>query len=881
MSAPGITYSGVLAKKAANKNADENLDESVDAGVFGGLKFWVSARVSNRKSCADTIQGNGGTIVLKEGDADMLICDPAKGPIPGSYSYKVIADAVKEGSLDTKEDYLCSSLVANPGPSKPKLTRNKFTEEDDKILIKFVTERERLGEPISGNDIYKELAEDHPHHTWQSWRDRWVKKLRSIPRPPASNIEQPPQPKNTSASRQARQEVTASKSPVARSRVQFTIEEDDILLEAIHHSIDNNEAWNGYVPYKRLASEFPQRTYLSWRERALNHVAKQNKDQISQWELEAGFRQNDDDDPPVDNLKDQRNQKGQDRAGANSPVAPQGSKNGMIPASNRLHKKDNTHGSTEENDDKLAPEVTVLSPTRRTRSVESSPKVPLPARGSASDHSPPSSIPNTPRAQDLGAPVTTKEQFYRDYNIFLESVGITSRRIPSVGGRAIALWDLWQSVRSKKVEIVELDWQQIAEDLGFDWVSMESVPNDLHQCYEEHLAPFADAMMNFNDSSDENDSSDDDTNAETERPLPSSPPVLPSLKRLFDTTNAAYKYPSLESSPKRRRLDRGREIPSTPEHGNGRSHLRSLNAPNKTPKSSPLSNYGTVERASRNRVRSSDGNRKDQKIKEGIAQPQGRKRRFEPETQDFNFAPDTHVDAHDEPLGHSDSISQRTNTPSQQLLLESDSVSPTIQHNISTPTPRRSSRVPLQLDGSGENGIHQGSKGTRNALTLPSTQKPQRQGRALPSSWVSKSPIAADSTVLQDIQPSSATVPETEPRKRPTPPKETPDDIIDHFVSLGYSRDTVLRSLKATSWVIGNAGQVMEMLKQGDPLPQRTTGVWTVRDDDSLALVYSKEPPSDVKAEKKRAKEMKRLQAKHGEEQIALRKRYLLDELPG
>lgn len=56
MSAPGITYSGVLAKKAANKNVDENLDESVDAGVFGGLKFWVSARVSNRKSCVDTIQ---------------------------------------------------------------------------------------------------------------------------------------------------------------------------------------------------------------------------------------------------------------------------------------------------------------------------------------------------------------------------------------------------------------------------------------------------------------------------------------------------------------------------------------------------------------------------------------------------------------------------------------------------------------------------------------------------------------------------------------------------------------------------------------------------------------------------------------------------------
>jgi hypothetical protein len=56
MSAPGITYSGVLAKKAANENVDENMDANIDAGVFGGLKFWVSARISNRKSCVDIIK---------------------------------------------------------------------------------------------------------------------------------------------------------------------------------------------------------------------------------------------------------------------------------------------------------------------------------------------------------------------------------------------------------------------------------------------------------------------------------------------------------------------------------------------------------------------------------------------------------------------------------------------------------------------------------------------------------------------------------------------------------------------------------------------------------------------------------------------------------
>lgn len=51
MSAPGITYSGVLAEKGANSSG---IDEG--AGVFRGLKLWVSARVPNRKACVDTIE---------------------------------------------------------------------------------------------------------------------------------------------------------------------------------------------------------------------------------------------------------------------------------------------------------------------------------------------------------------------------------------------------------------------------------------------------------------------------------------------------------------------------------------------------------------------------------------------------------------------------------------------------------------------------------------------------------------------------------------------------------------------------------------------------------------------------------------------------------
>ncbi|KAI0903778.1 TRF2-interacting telomeric protein/Rap1 C terminal domain-containing protein [Ustulina deusta] len=880
MSAPGIPYSGVLARKGVDNDSAD-----VDAGVFRGLKFWVSIRVPQRKVCVGTIEENGGTVVPKEGNADILICDEAREPVPGSYSYQLISDAVKEGSLDMKEDYMCNSLAPRLGTSnkrapKPKLTRTTFTEQDDRILAKFVTERERLGQPIGGNDIYKELAQEYPRHTWQSWRDRWAKKLKSIPRPPVSDKKQSPQPKGTLVA--SGRETAVDRSPVTRSRARFTAEEDDILLEIIHHAIENHKPWNGYPPYEQLASEFPQRTYLAWRERALNHVAKQNKDQIAQWEFEAGFHSSDNEDAHVDDANEQQTPTVENNARTKLAVTSQASGNAPVQIINRLGEGHITHKST--NGDGNEDQGTISSPTHRARSVKPSTDAKLPAKGDLPNYSTSSPIFDMPQLPEDGVTITTEGQFYRDYNTFLESAGITERRIPSVRGKAIALWDLWQSVRSKKVETAELDWQQVAEDLGFNWISMESIPEDLQQCYEEHLAPFADAMMSFNESSDEGDPTEDNTDAETERLLPSSPPVLPSLKRPLATTSPVY-VP--QSSPKRRRIDRSHEISSTPQHGNGNFNLRSRGSSDKTPTNSRLGRSGVIEPVSRTQARSSA--RDGDEITNLPEQPQGRKRTLEPETQDFNFGPDTQLYTHGEGLDHFDDDSQRGTTPSQQLLLESDARSPQIQYNTPdlaasrqetaqiTPTPRRRIRVPLQLDDSDDDDVQRNGERSRSTRAPLSTQQAQPKRRTLPSSFLSKPSVS--SIVVQNDQQSSATVPETEPQRRPSPPEETPDDIIDRFVSLGYAKDIVLRSLKATSWIIGNAGQVMEMLQQGEPLPPRTTGVWTQRDDDSLELVYSHNPPSTTKEEKKREKEMKRLQAKHGAEQIALRKRYLLDEL--
>lgn len=79
MSAPGITYSGVLARKSANestnesaneraneraieranqrtnKRTNERANENTRGRVFWGIKFWVSKRIPNYNICIKRI----------------------------------------------------------------------------------------------------------------------------------------------------------------------------------------------------------------------------------------------------------------------------------------------------------------------------------------------------------------------------------------------------------------------------------------------------------------------------------------------------------------------------------------------------------------------------------------------------------------------------------------------------------------------------------------------------------------------------------------------------------------------------------------------------------------------------------------------------------
>ncbi|KAJ4983964.1 transcription factor [Stagonosporopsis vannaccii] len=191
----------------------ENVTKGADlvAGkLFAGKKFWVAQRVPHRATLLHVIEANGGSVVKLEKLADWMIADHfRKDCPPGTISYDFIHKSIAKGEVLDPNDFPAGPRIGtarDPGsmtrPSKG--TRASFTPEDDRILYKWAKDAQSRGAPVSGNEIYKKLEEKHPQHPWQSWRDRYVKKLQFMP-PFTFNISDnaPPSPPSDHSARVA------------------------------------------------------------------------------------------------------------------------------------------------------------------------------------------------------------------------------------------------------------------------------------------------------------------------------------------------------------------------------------------------------------------------------------------------------------------------------------------------------------------------------------------------------------------------------------------------------------------------------------------------------------------------------------------------------
>ncbi|KAH8776667.1 hypothetical protein F5883DRAFT_614321 [Diaporthe sp. PMI_573] len=275
--------------------------------LFRGLKLFISYRVPQRERWVNIVKGNGGEVVVLESQADMLIADHVKRngalPPPGSYSWKWIEYSVRNGFLQTQDDYRIEGAPARAaGASAPtKGQRAKFTKEDDDLLADFVWEKERQGSKIKGNVIFQELDEKYPNrHTPQSWRDRWVKYVSNRPRPnvpqenpppdarpgasPAGHrrpVDQPPQshggPSNVQSTPARSPDSTPGKE--AQGRTRFTKEDDEELLNMIRETrgiaADKGKpvrGLDGNKIFEDLAAKNKRHSAHSWRNRWVRHL---------------------------------------------------------------------------------------------------------------------------------------------------------------------------------------------------------------------------------------------------------------------------------------------------------------------------------------------------------------------------------------------------------------------------------------------------------------------------------------------------------------------------------------------------------------------------------------------------------------------------------
>ena len=198
-----------MASAVVYDDVAEGADVATGA-LFEGYKFWVAQRVPIRASYLAKIEANGGQVVKLEKQADFLIADHFRRDCPpGSISYEFIDKSIAQGSILDPDNFPAGPRVGTARdvgsivrPAKG--TRAAYTPEEDHQLYKWVRDAECNGVAVRGNELYKQLEEKNPRHTWQSWRDRYLKKLQYMP-PDAWNIPDnaPPSPPSDQSSRAA------------------------------------------------------------------------------------------------------------------------------------------------------------------------------------------------------------------------------------------------------------------------------------------------------------------------------------------------------------------------------------------------------------------------------------------------------------------------------------------------------------------------------------------------------------------------------------------------------------------------------------------------------------------------------------------------------
>ncbi|OIW25271.1 hypothetical protein CONLIGDRAFT_86917 [Coniochaeta ligniaria NRRL 30616] len=568
-----------------------------------------------------------------------------------------------------------------PSPSKPAAGptsgRVKFTEEDDELLLKYV---EEAGRNTSGNKIYMALAEEYPHHSWHSWRDRYVRHLEPrLQAEAANNDTTPPAPDPRH---------TTTRKPVPRESLTKSAEHGPAptsVSESAHPVASGNGA---NVASNHHAS--PTST-AEIRAGKVSHAAQAERrtpSQISAIQdpgipavLSSGAKSSgrlsvEDIDLRLAKIKTARliqtygrgyvvrsalrklqhylprlqahsrgvllRSKLRDFFEDDLVRLQAGASGALVRMSLRLDEENDAEDDSDAGvEEQIAQEMT----------------------------------PRQPRN-----PKTPKEEFYVLLNEYLSATGAEIIPWPEVQGRTLDLWDLWHTVRSldQGRSPSVRNWEYIAETLGFDWVETPEVTLQVKKCYEANLGDFEELQEAF-EAEDPGSQADPETqesvaqsDAVTEAaepdlpseflPFHSSPPHIQGQKRSFVPDPVSSSVDLGFRSVKRMRYSKDTEIPSTPQ--GKKAALAVARSSWKDGLSSGRSRAAVVAVTTSLTPHLSSPDRLPQ-----LQQPRPTNTRQEPETQDFGFEDDGF-------RSQPDLNSMPDTTPSQQLHLENEQLTP-------------------------------------------------------------------------------------------------------------------------------------------------------------------------------------------------------------
>ncbi|KAK3303604.1 uncharacterized protein B0T15DRAFT_513758 [Chaetomium strumarium] len=474
----------------------------------------------------------------------------------------------------------------------PNGIRAKFTKEDEQILITWVRQKQRVGEKLSGNKIYKELEQLHPQHGWQSWRDKWVKQMAFLPEEglpaPPPDVQRLPTVTPASTSRTTPSVITAAAGAGAGPSTRPASTATPPGKSTTQPYRDPGAAGNPQTPpikpisRSKVVSEphsspkssgpRPSRLQELARRRKLVQAARTVQRVWRGYAVRRDIRQ------------------------ASEYIrAFQAIAQGYV--TRRV----------------LEGEETTCFDTTEPVVVEDNPPTPVPDRDPEPLRPPDVPSPN-PRPPVQTKFPTQKEDFWRYFNAFNEVTGAAPAPWVQIGRRTVDLWDLWRGATAQPHH-GSRDWQEICEELGIDWVAQPDAPVQVKGAFEQYLLEFENAVgefeqLSWEDTEDgttsqnggtgeqatEGDQDGQEMNVDTEEEpvqesgnrqrdqrtdeeggvketvsqlsddIPSSVPVF-GLKRSFGLSASSF----LSSASKRLRYDPSSEIPCTPEARSGRA----------------------------------------------------------------------------------------------------------------------------------------------------------------------------------------------------------------------------------------------------------------------------------------------------------------------